>query len=268
VRGTQHTCQITCYPQHADGEREPLDAVLIVITELADGAFGPQLAAAGERDEAASDQTPEERLARQERRITSLLETIRQLLGTNQELLSANEALRTANEEFVLSIEQAQASTEEVETLNEEMQATIEELNTTNDELHARTAELHVVVQESEEIRVRQRAILDTMGDALLVLSPAGAPLLSNPAYTRLFGEPSTPFGAEDAAGLPLPRPETPQGRALRGERFSVEFWSTTGDGERRSFEAVGRPILDPEGKLLWAILVIRDITGRGPVQQ
>jgi two-component system CheB/CheR fusion protein len=223
------------------------------------------------------EQTPEARLGQQERQIANLREMNRQLLEANQELLSTNEELRTANDEFVLSVEEAQASTEEIETLNEELQATneeletlneelqatVEELNTTNDELHARTLELQGIAQNSEAARSRLVTILDTMGDALLVLNVDGSPLFCNRAYEQYFGKPGTPFMAEDGGGRPLARRGTPQSRALRGEPFSMTFRISGAEGVTREFEADSQPVRDAEGQLQWAILIIRDITER-----
>jgi two-component system CheB/CheR fusion protein len=199
------------------------------------------------------------------------------LLAANQDLLSTNEELRTANEEFVLTAEAAQASTEEIETLNEEMQATneeletlneelqatIEELNTTNDELHARTVELQQVAQISEEERARLLVILNTMGDALLVLGRDGKPQLANAAYERLFGPSLEPFAVNDPEGRPMAPQETPHGRALAGLPFNMEFTRTNSEGQRRWFEASGRPILGANEQLVSSVLAIRDITDR-----
>jgi two-component system CheB/CheR fusion protein len=272
---TPRSYQITCYPQRSDDGRGALEAVLIVVNDLSGAARAGQTDDLSDAME--TEGSPEERLQRQKRQIDRLTETNRQLLEANQDLLSANEELRTANEEFIFSVEEAQASAEEIETLNEEMQATneeletlneelqatVEELNTTNDELHARTVELQDIAQTSEEARARLAAILDTMGDALLVLNRDGSPLLSNRSYERLFGKPGSLLMAEDAEGRPLARHQIPQNRALEGEPFSMEFRISNPDGMAQWFEADSRPILDLEGQLQWAILVIRDITAR-----
>jgi two-component system CheB/CheR fusion protein len=223
------------------------------------------------------DMTPEAQILRQQRLIGRLTATNKQLMTANQEFVSTNEELRMANEQFELSVEEAQASTEEIETLNEEMQATneeletlneelqatVEELNTTNDELQARTGELLEMARTSEDARMRLMTILNAMGDALLVLNPDGTTLLMNDAYERQFGDTNTPFRAADASGQPLPQGDTPPGRALRGEPFRMEFTTNLASGDARWFEAIGQPATDPEGRLRWTILVIRDITDR-----
>ncbi|HEY8599581.1 MAG TPA: CheR family methyltransferase [Thermomicrobiales bacterium] len=273
---TQRSIQITCYPQRAEGSNTPLELVVVMINDLTE-ALGARSTAGDMSDAEIADATPEARLQRQEQLIERLTATNRQLVAANRELLSTNEELRTTNEELVLSVEEAQASTEEIETLNEEMQATneeletlneelqatVEELNTTNDELHARTDELLQLAQTSEEARVRLTAILNTMGDALLVLNRDGTTLLMNDAYERQFSDIGTRFVAADVRGLPLTQQDAPQIRAMHGESFRMEFTINLTDGGVQWFEAIGQPVTDPEGALRWTILVIRDITDR-----
>lgn len=231
------------------------------------------LEAAGERDRRAAAGEA----AQREQLLNRLVETNRQLMEANQSLTVANEELRASSEEFLLSTEEAQAATEEVETLNEELQATneeletlneelqatIEKLNTTNDDLHARSAELQELARASEEERGRLQALLNTMGDAVVVVDLAGRVLLTNPAYDRFFGAGGAPFSLEDADGRPLPRAETPQQRVIRGESFSQEFTAIDVEGERRVFEVNGAPSYNASGRQQWGVLVIRDITER-----
>jgi two-component system CheB/CheR fusion protein len=270
---TRHELQLTCYPQRAENERGPVETVLIVINDVSNAEQDRREQEMIEAEDIAGVADPELRVEQ----VARLVAVNRQLMEANQELLSTNEELRTANEEFVLSVEEAQAATEEIETLNEEMQATneeletlneelqatVEELNTTNDELHARTVELQDVAQVSEEERARLAVILNTMGDAILVLNRDGSTLLTNAAYDRLFAQTNLPFAADDLEGRPLPRQETPRERAMQGEPFSMEFTLAGERGERRWFEADGRPVRDAEGRLQWSILAIRDITDR-----
>ncbi|CAA9564614.1 MAG: Chemotaxis protein methyltransferase CheR [uncultured Thermomicrobiales bacterium] len=189
------TLQMTCYPQRSDDEHGPPQQVLIVVNDVTDALAGG--AAGADQGESGADAPaadPAIRIQQQDQLIARLLETNRQLLEANQEILGTNEELRTANEGFLLTAEEAQASTEEIETLNEEMQATneeletlneelqatVEELNTTNEELHARSIEAQEAAQVSEEARARLAVILNTMGDALLVLNLDGTTPLTN----------------------------------------------------------------------------------------
>lgn len=279
--GEPRYLQIICYPQRNDGERGPVDSVMILaydITTLAQS----RLLLEQRLQETTTELTrvKQERAEEDERRdqlSRRLVQTNQQLIEANQELTSTNEELRTTNEEFLLSTEEAQAATEEVETLNEELQATneeletlneelqstIEELNTTNDDLNSRSLELQDMARTSEEKRVQLEAMLASMSDAVLVVRQDGALVLTNDAYTRLFGGPQAPFLARDENGHVLAPEATPRERAARGETFRMEFTLTAEDGSRRWFEASGQHIQDVESKLQGGVVVIRDITDR-----
>jgi len=107
--------------------------------------------------------------------------------------------------------------------------------------------------------RVQLAVVLAGIGDAVLVVDGAGAPVRTNAAYARLTGATDAPLRPEDAQGRPLPPEETPQARAARGETFSLEFSLTATDGSRHWFEANGQPL--PDHGAAHAVVVIRDIT-------
>ncbi len=273
--GERRFLQIICQPQQGDGSREPVEAVLIIVSDITPAVRGRQALegqlAAG-REEA----------ARREARLGRLALVNDQLLAANQELTATNEELRAATEEFLLSTEEAQAAAEEVETLNEEMQATneeletlneelqatVEELNTTNDDLQARSLELQELARAAEEERARLEAVLAGMSDAVLVLDRDGRPVLTNDAYRRLFGDPAEAWVARDGAGQPLPPEASPRGRAARGESFEMEFTLEEPAGARRWFEASGRPIRGAEGRQRRGVLVLRDVTARRQAEE
>lgn len=280
--GEQYFVQITCHPQRAEEDSGPYETVIVVLHDVstlvrARQRLEQELQSTTAEVEA-ERRSVEAEVAGKDEIILRLVETNRQLIEANQELTGANEELRATTEEYLLSTEEAQAATEEVETLNEELQvtneeletlneelqATIEELNTTNDDLHARSAELQDLAISSEEERARLAAILISMGDAVLVVDSDGRPLLSNAAYTRMFGGPSAAFTAQDDNGQPLPVAATPQARAAQGESFSMEFTLQGSDGTRRWYEANGEPIRDDSGQQQrGGVIVIRDITER-----
>ncbi len=279
--GEPRYLQVVCHPQRSEGERGPIDTVILVLYDITPIVqrrlrLERQLQeATAELQRVQSEHTEE--AARQEQLMQRLVETNRQLVEANQELTSSNEELRTTNEEFLLSTEEAQAATEEVETLNEELQATneeletlneelqstIEELNTTNDDLNARSQELQEMARASEQGRARLEAILLSMGDALLVVSSDSSLVLTNAAYTHMFGGPNATFVARDADGHILAPEDTPRERAARGESFRMEFTITTEDGSRRWFEANGEAIHDVAGIKQGGVVTIRDITER-----
>jgi len=279
--GEPRSLQIMCHPQQSGGEHGPIDTLLVVIYDIT-AQVRRRLLLEQQLGEATTEleglrRERAEGDARQEQLTQRLVETNRQLVEANQELTSTNEELRTTNEEFLLSTEEAQAATEEVETLNEELQATneeletlneelqstVEELNTTNDDLNARSRELQEMARNSEEERMRLEAILLSMGDAVLVVNRDGTPMLTNAAYTRMFGSPSASFVARDESGHILAPEATPRERAMRGESFRMEFTITAQDGSRRWFEANGEPIRGSEGSQPRGVVVIRDISER-----
>ena len=222
-----------------------------------------------------------------EERAARHLQQLEQLAGLNRELVEANEDLNQTNidlralsESYALRNEETQAAIEEVETLNEEMQASNEELETLNEELQAAVEELNTsnadlsargdelaaltetlaaAQQHSAREAAQLAAILTGIADAVLVVDPTGATLLSNATYTQWFS-PTTRFASE--AGHPLPAEESPQVRAAHGEHFKMTFTQTKENGDRRWYEAIGQPV-QSSGAQTWGVVVIRDITER-----
>ena len=278
------------YPPHSAGAHtaaEQVETALLLVSDITNvvaSRVAAELVAARNRS------APEQALHRQDDDIerlraefTQMSTTNRQLVAANQELGRANLELQRVNDEVLLAQEQEQASAEEIRTLNEELQASNEELETVNEELEATVEELHnsnddlaertreaqELASTSEEQRqaseaeqARLAAILLSLGDAVLVVDSAGAPLLVNTAYTRQFGDASFPIAARDAEGNFLPAQNRPTQRAARGETFVMEFTLDTEGGERRYFEATGQPIHDADA-VLGGVIAIRDITER-----
>ena len=232
----------------------------------------------------------QERYERTVKELEQVVDANRTLLRANQEYAALTLDLRSANEELMIGHEEAETTAEEVKTLNEELQAsneelvtlneeneaTVEELHTANDDIQARNIQLQRMAQTleqqrqaSEVARARAEAILLSMGDAVLVVDPAGTPLLTNDAYVEMFGGTSTDMGAtfaaQDETGRPLPVAATPQQRAARGTVFTMEFTLPGQDGTRRYFEANGQPIRadDTDDPMLGGVVTIRDITER-----
>jgi two-component system, chemotaxis family, CheB/CheR fusion protein len=190
-----------------------------------------------------------------------------ELLATHDEVLLSNEDAQAALEEVETLNEELQATNEELETLNEELQATIEELNTSNADLAARGDELHDLTvslerqhQQSERERAHLAAILASMADAVLVTNAAGELVVTNAAYTELFGGGAVILA--DEAGHPLLPNATPQARAAQGETFAMTCTFRMADGSRRWCEAIGQPVRGPDDQH-WGVVVIRDITER-----
>ena len=296
--GERRDIEIAAYPYPPRGESggdrqatatrtDRVEAALLLVTDVTSAVqarIAAELAAArNQREPQQALQRSSEELQQVWAQLDQVTMINRQLEAANQELGAANLRLQGANDELTLAREQEQASTEEIRTLNEELQAsneemetvneeleaTVEELRSTNEELEARTQEIQAMAdaaerqhQVSEEERARLAAILVGMGDAVLVVNPAGEPLLTNASYERMFGSASEPFAAQDAEGHPLEAEATPQQRVARGETFVMEFTLDAGDGARRYFEASGQSIRSG-GEGLGGVISVRDVTER-----
>lgn len=261
---------------HTRAERaEPGEDVLLVITDVTD-AVQQRLAL----EQGTVDRQRESAHLREQ--MQRVLESNRELTAANDDLVAENVELRADNEEFLVGNEELQAATEEVETLNEELQATneeletlneelqatVEELDATNEDLQARGIELQDLAlsleaqrQEVETDRARLEAILSAMGDAMLVFDGEGRPVLTNPAFDRLFPD-GLPTALDDVDGRPLPVEAAPSTLAAKGEPFAMECTLTDKQGERRALEVTGQRIDGREGEG-GAVITFRDITDR-----
>lgn len=220
------------------------------------------------------------RLRAQVEELSALNHTLR---AANQQLVETDANLHSANEDLLVGREEAEAGAEEIKTLNEEMQATNEELVTVNEELEATVEELHTANEDltarsselqrlagsleqqhqaSESARAQLEAILLSMGDALMVVDAAGAVVLTNAAYARMFGRADAVVQAEDTMGQPMAPELQLQRRATAGAPFSMQFALTTPDGARQWFEATGQPIAQGDARQ-GGVVTIRDITER-----
>ncbi|HLJ81266.1 MAG TPA: ATP-binding protein, partial [Ktedonobacterales bacterium] len=276
----------------SESVRRQQAAALAEARALVDQERAPSARRRSAREQSDSERSYQELQEQHERtakELEQVLDANRTLLRANQEYAAITLELRGANEELVIGHEEAEATAEEVKTLNEELQATneelvtlneeneatVEELHTANDDIQARNVELQQMAetleaqrQASEAARARSEAILTSMGDAVLMVDPAGAPLLTNDAYVEMFGGADAgggmgaTFAAQDEDGRPLPAAATPQRRAARGEIFTMEFTLPGKDGTRRYFEANGQPVLVNDAAL-GGVVAIRDITER-----
>jgi len=279
--------RIVCYPQAPDegDEEAPVmpslgasgrpGAVMITVDDVTRNVEGRRAL------EGRLVQREEEN-ARTDARLRALADENQALATANDELARAIVELRSLAEEYQVNSEETQAATEEVETLNEELQASNEELetlneelqasneelDTANDDLQARSVELEDLAIEREEQRraseaerERLAAVLDAMGDAVLVVDSSGRPTRANAAYERTFGASDAAVVPEDNEGNLLPATEAPWRRAARGESFSMSFTLPGADGARRWFEASGRPL--SSGGAERGVVVVRDTTDR-----
>ena len=117
------------------------------------------------------------------------------------------------------------------------------------------------------------QSILSNMGDAVIVADTEGKFLLFNPMAERMFGMDATRTGSSDWShryGLYLPDKVTlfpndqlPLTLSIRGEEVNdVEMFVRHAKTPHGLWTRVsGRPLRDPDGKLLGGVIVCRDIT-------
>ncbi len=261
---TRHL-SIACHPDRA-GAGNVVETVLVLVTDIT-----PAVAAEPASAEAAPDHEMEAAALRET--VTRLATANRQLLSANRELTDSIDRLQEQGDELRLAAAAAQVAAEEIETLNEELQssneeletlheeaqATVEELNVANDDLQARAVELEILARMRAEEQERLSAVLDSMGDAVLVVDRQGQIVRANATYEAMAGADGVPFVPADEYGIPLLEAATPRRRTAQGEAFRLDFTAQAADGNRRWFEAVGRPL---PGELA-GVLVIREITDR-----
>ena len=117
-------------------------------------------------------------------RIKALEESLSQaredMRSITEDQEAANEELQSANEELLSSSEELQSLNEELETSKEELQSTNEELVTVNQELYDRNDQLN-------QARIYAEAIVTTIFEPLLVLTPDLRIKSANQAFYKTF---------------------------------------------------------------------------------
>lgn len=130
-------------------------------------------------------------------------------------------------------------------------------------------------------------AVLQAIGDAVVVYDAVGRVVDSNPAADALFGlerpgrraEVAVPLAERKVQtslftleGRPLPREEWPAARVLRGELLAgadtVDVVLHTLDGQTRILDISGAPLLDAQNQVMGAVCVCRDITERRQLER
>ncbi len=265
--GETRYLRIVCQAHPTEGATAAETVVLMITDTTPTVRAGQELEAAlaWARAESAHRQEVVDQVSSRNQELLAaneLLTTINALLHTSaDDSLLGNEEIQAATEEVETLNEELQATNEELETLNEEQQATLEELETTNEELRTRNTEAQELAAAVEAQRQRLDTILSSMAEAVLVVDGTGQTVYANPAFAQIVQAAGGVFVPQDDLGQPLPPEQTPRRRALRGETFWMEF-TLVADGQRRWYEATGRPITD-DACQQGAVLVMRDISDR-----
>ncbi len=129
----------------------------------------------------------------------------------------------------------------------------------------------------SERHRVEQEAILNSMTEGLVLFDPHGNLLHMNPAALAIhrfksvdavrmhLGELPRRNALRDLDGNLLPVEQWPISRALRGETFSnyeMQVYPADG-GEPWVGSYGGTPVIGPDGRMVLALVTLRDVTTR-----
>jgi PAS domain S-box-containing protein len=142
----------------------------------------------------------------------------------------------------------------------------------------ARFADLQYLRRQTEEAereRVRMQRLFDASADGIYMARGDGTMAMINDAGQRLLGMTSDgtrgrclddwpgDFGPRTAEGERLSAEALPLQRALlRGEVVrNVEFWIDTLDGARRCLSMSAAPVTGPDGRIVEAVAVMRDVT-------
>ncbi|MBF0306030.1 MAG: diguanylate cyclase [Alphaproteobacteria bacterium] len=172
---------------------------------------------------------------------------------------------------IVADVTEMVAKERELEEGRRNLQDKMFQIEMSRDALERQGANLADMVEQLEEaqseIRIgqaRQKAILDAMGDALLIIDHNGRVVAANPAAERMFLIPAT--GLVGAALRRLIPDGVAPSDGHCGEGFTSEREAMRGDGERfpaevtvASFSAAGEPLL---------VATIRDITARKALER
>jgi PAS domain-containing protein len=134
--------------------------------------------------------------------------------------------------------------------------------------------------RESLETAEVLQTILDSIGDAVLVVFKDGWVLKMNPAAVKIFGRKirEIPFAEWLSLGefslpdtvTPLPAEEGPLVRALRGDSFdNLELFIRNSQVPEGIFVSItGRPMRNASSEVIGAVAVLRDITANKTLSQ
>lgn len=144
----------------------------------------------------------------------------------------------------------------------------------------AQRKQIEEALLKQTEISESLRAILDSMGDAVIVADETESFLVFNPAAERMFGSHSISLASNKCSqkpGLYLPdmvtpfvAKELPLPRSIRGEDVNnVEMFVRHSKAPNGIWVMVtGRPLKDKNGLLKGGVIVCRDITARKQVEE
>jgi len=153
----------------------------------------------------------------------------------------------------------------------QEREALLAQLREANERLTLASARAEEKTEEAERQTAQLTALLENLGEAVIVLDAAGSVVLMNPAGRRILALPEkkevwTPadyrqLDVRRLDGTPLPFEEWPINRALRGERFTDQEIILARPGVQRRLVCDGTAVRGAGDRVTLAINVCRDVT-------
>ncbi len=110
-----------------------------------------------------------------------------ELSRTREDVMSIAEDQESTNEELQSDNEELMSSSEELQSLNEELETSKEELQSTNEELTVVNQEIISLNEQVTEARDYAEAIVDTVGEPLLVIDKRLRIKTANSAFYQTF---------------------------------------------------------------------------------
>jgi two-component system CheB/CheR fusion protein len=194
-----------------------------------------------------------------------------ELERSNQELETAYEELQSTNEELETTNEELQSTVEELETTNEELQSANEELETTNEELQSTNAEVQAINDEMRE-RSQDMNRMVAFSQSVLASLHLGVIVVDRSQHVQSWNEHAEDMwglrsdevvGREFASldiGLAVADLAEPITRCLSGIPATDEFAATNRRGRAISCRVRCNPLVDPDGTIQGAVVLIEEI--------
>lgn len=160
----------------------------------------------------------------------------------------------------------------DIQDLSNEQRIVPGDMEAVGEETHQSNRPEDVLIRRMAELRLL-RTVLDSMGDALVVVDPGGRVVVANALAREHIGEEAlkqpmaewiAPFAFyRDHCPDPAPTDRFPLVRALRGESVDAEeaYVVDRRNNQARWLSITAHPLLDDQGTVRGACTVYRDIT-------
>jgi signal transduction histidine kinase len=145
--------------------------------------------------------------------------------------------------------------------LVERLHATSREPKLSNADLQADRRELADLRHDAAQQRAEMVSILDSVGEAVVVVDGSGAPLVTNHAYHELLERGGGSLHFLDHNGVPVAHEATPQQRAARAECIRLELALVDPDGGQHPYQVTVRPIPPSGVRGAVGVVTLRDLS-------